>query len=217
MTGAAKIKISGCRTRRGRFLSSNYPDILSRAVTPINFTFFRLCNSILVDGGGISISLEKTTGKTCYMISAKELHPFHTWRRRERKDWSWLTHSDSSADRALFSIRQENALATENTIDYGEGDAEDFFHCQEYIATEREDHWMEHGMGEFLNSDADEEKNISIKKFFSYEVEIWLDAPIGVIIEGVEFRPVDMEEFPSKRSRRAPPWLADYVVDALVD
>ncbi|KMZ69996.1 hypothetical protein ZOSMA_201G00280 [Zostera marina] len=46
--------------------------------TPINFTskkdlFFRLCNPILVDGGGISISLEKTTGKICYMISAKEL------------------------------------------------------------------------------------------------------------------------------------------------
>ncbi|KMZ71651.1 F-box protein PP2-B3 [Zostera marina] len=63
-----------------QFLPSNYEDVLSRAEAPIPMhisskkdLFFYLCDPILINDGKNSIALDKTTGKICYMISAKEL------------------------------------------------------------------------------------------------------------------------------------------------
>ncbi|KAA8538880.1 hypothetical protein F0562_025572 [Nyssa sinensis] len=66
----------------GRFLPSDYHDILGRAVDssqPLVFTskkdlYFRLCDHpLIIDKGTKSFSLEKWSGKKCYMLAAKDL------------------------------------------------------------------------------------------------------------------------------------------------
>ncbi|KAA8545203.1 hypothetical protein F0562_019908 [Nyssa sinensis] len=74
-----------------RFLPSDYWDIVSRSVTPLKFSskhelFFCLCNPILIDGGNKSFTLEKSTGKKSYILSARELSI--TW-GDEPTNWSW--------------------------------------------------------------------------------------------------------------------------------
>ncbi|XP_038972056.1 F-box protein PP2-B11-like [Phoenix dactylifera] len=62
-----------------RFLPSDYQSILSRAVDPVEFSstrelYFRLCDSILVDGGRLqSFQLERSTGRKCYMICPRSM------------------------------------------------------------------------------------------------------------------------------------------------
>lgn len=67
-----------------KFLPLDYKDILSRSTVPINLAdypskkqlYLRLCSisdPILLDGGTKSLCLEKTTGKKCIMVGAREL------------------------------------------------------------------------------------------------------------------------------------------------
>ncbi|KAJ8506077.1 hypothetical protein OPV22_006963 [Ensete ventricosum] len=61
-----------------RFLPSDIDEILPRAVAPIEFSskkdlFFRLCDPIVIDGGNKSFVLERSTGRKCLMVSAREL------------------------------------------------------------------------------------------------------------------------------------------------
>ncbi|XP_077227628.1 putative F-box protein PP2-B12 [Tasmannia lanceolata] len=61
-----------------KFLPSDYSEILSRSVSPVEFSskkelYFRLCDSILIDDGKISFCLERSSGKKCYMLSSREL------------------------------------------------------------------------------------------------------------------------------------------------
>ncbi|KAF8369833.1 hypothetical protein HHK36_032144 [Tetracentron sinense] len=61
-----------------KFLPSDYQEILSRSVSPVPFSskkelYFRLCDSILMDAGLKTFSLEKSTSKKCYILSAREL------------------------------------------------------------------------------------------------------------------------------------------------
>ncbi|PIA61276.1 hypothetical protein AQUCO_00300661v1 [Aquilegia coerulea] len=62
-----------------KFLPSDYQNILSTSVTPIqDFSskkelYFHLCDSILIDEGRKNFWLERSTGKKCYMLSAREL------------------------------------------------------------------------------------------------------------------------------------------------
>ncbi|XP_010935983.1 putative F-box protein PP2-B12 [Elaeis guineensis] len=65
-----------------RFLPPDYRSILSRAVQPVEYSskkelFFRLCESILIDDGKMSFSLEKSSGAKCYMLSARQI--FIVW------------------------------------------------------------------------------------------------------------------------------------------
>ncbi|OVA13423.1 F-box domain [Macleaya cordata] len=76
-----------------RFLPSDYQEILSSSVSPVQFStskdlYFRLCNSILIDGVLLlqSFSLDASTGKTCYMLSARDLSI--TW-GNEPMYWCW--------------------------------------------------------------------------------------------------------------------------------
>ncbi|KAH7542999.1 F-box protein PP2-B15 [Ziziphus jujuba] len=61
-----------------RFLPSDYRQILSRLVHPVVFSsnkelFMRLCCPRLIDGGRKIFSLQKSTCKKCYLLSAREL------------------------------------------------------------------------------------------------------------------------------------------------
>ncbi|KAL1060930.1 hypothetical protein V6Z11_1Z058200 [Gossypium hirsutum] len=62
-----------------KFLPPDYQQILTRLCHPLIFSskkhlFLRLCNPHLIDGGLKTFSLEKTTGKKQYMLSARELN-----------------------------------------------------------------------------------------------------------------------------------------------
>ncbi|WOL19295.1 F-box protein PP2-B12 [Canna indica] len=68
-----------------RFLPDDLDSLLARAVDPVQCSsssskrdlFFSLCNPILIDGGKMSFSLDRSTGAKCYMLSAREL--FVVW------------------------------------------------------------------------------------------------------------------------------------------
>ncbi|KAA8548449.1 hypothetical protein F0562_000133 [Nyssa sinensis] len=83
-----------------RFLPSDYQQIISRAVTPdpvvsptMKDLYFRLSNfPILLDGGQLSFSLEKETGKKCYMLPAREL--VIIWGSTPQY-WTWPAHPES--------------------------------------------------------------------------------------------------------------------------
>ncbi|KAI3894879.1 hypothetical protein MKX03_033623 [Papaver bracteatum] len=78
-----------------KFLPAGYQDVISRAFYPFPSAalskkelYYRLCgNPLLIDGGLKSFQLEKSSGKKCIMIGAKELdiafgdNPQH-WNRR---------------------------------------------------------------------------------------------------------------------------------------
>ncbi|XP_076913956.1 F-box protein PP2-B13-like [Bidens hawaiensis] len=80
-----------------RFLPSDLPQLLSRAHTQIAFRskkelFFQLCDSILIDGGVSSFSLNKVSGKKSYLLSARALSISLS---NEPNHWTWTTHSTS--------------------------------------------------------------------------------------------------------------------------
>ncbi|PHU01436.1 hypothetical protein BC332_31223 [Capsicum chinense] len=82
-----------------KFLPDDYEDVISRYVSPQIFPskkelYFSLCDSpILIDGGKLSFSLEKKTGKKCFMISARELAV--SWGGDTPWYWEWISHPDS--------------------------------------------------------------------------------------------------------------------------
>ncbi|XP_016552297.2 F-box protein PP2-B10 [Capsicum annuum] len=82
-----------------KFLPDDYEDVVSRYVSPWIFPskkelYFSLCDSpVLMDGGKLSFSLEKKTGKKCFMISARELAI--SWGVDTPWYWEWISHPDS--------------------------------------------------------------------------------------------------------------------------
>jgi hypothetical protein len=80
-----------------KFIPQQCYQILPRAVTPIEFAskrelYFRLCDPVLIDGGTQSFSLERSTGKIKYMLSATELSI--AWGKDQRY-WNWVSRNDS--------------------------------------------------------------------------------------------------------------------------
>ncbi|CAN1197967.1 F-box protein PP2-B15 [Linum perenne] len=80
-----------------RFLPSDYRRIVSGSVPPVEFSskkelFRRLCDSVLVDGGLKRFKLEKSSGKKCYELSARDLSI--TW-SSESMYWTWTSMADS--------------------------------------------------------------------------------------------------------------------------
>ncbi|XP_058094697.1 F-box protein PP2-B10-like [Magnolia sinica] len=80
-----------------KFLPSDCSEILSKSVNPVEFSskkelYFRLCDPILIDGGKMSFSIEKTTGKKCFMLSARELSI--VWGDTPSY-WKWTNHPQS--------------------------------------------------------------------------------------------------------------------------
>ncbi|XP_052182538.1 F-box protein PP2-B15-like [Diospyros lotus] len=73
------------------FLPPDYRDVLSRLTSPVLYRskkelFLRLCIPRLIDGGTKSFSLERSTSKKCYMLSARELSI--TWATNSLY-WCW--------------------------------------------------------------------------------------------------------------------------------
>ncbi|RWR96601.1 F-box protein PP2-B11 [Cinnamomum micranthum f. kanehirae] len=80
-----------------RFLPPDYPDILAGAVSPVDFSskkelYFRLCDPIVIDEGKMSFSIDKMSGRKCYMLSARKLEI--AW-GDEAKYWHWAKIPES--------------------------------------------------------------------------------------------------------------------------
>lgn len=62
-----------------KFLPPDYQEILSKSVCPMTYKskkelFYKLSSPLLIDGGLKAFSIDKATGKKCYMLSARELY-----------------------------------------------------------------------------------------------------------------------------------------------
>ncbi|XP_076925248.1 F-box protein PP2-B15-like [Bidens hawaiensis] len=63
-----------------KLLPPDYEDMISKSVSPVTYKskkelFFKLSTPLLIDRGlNITISIDKATGKKCYMLSARELY-----------------------------------------------------------------------------------------------------------------------------------------------
>ncbi|OAY67309.1 F-box protein PP2-B11 [Ananas comosus] len=81
-----------------RFLPSDLPSILSRAVDPVECPskrdlYFRLCDRpILLDAGAMSFRLDRSSGAKCFMLSAKALSII--WGVTPQY-WTWAPHPNS--------------------------------------------------------------------------------------------------------------------------
>ncbi|KAM3267335.1 F-box protein PP2-B10 [Capsicum chacoense] len=82
-----------------KFLPSDYQHIISKSNYLLSNShskkeiYFSLCDSpILTDDGKLSFSLDKKTGKKCYMVSAREL--VISWGDTPRY-WAWSSNPDS--------------------------------------------------------------------------------------------------------------------------
>ncbi|VFQ92649.1 unnamed protein product [Cuscuta campestris] len=84
-----------------RFLPPDYRDIISRSADAADLLasaskkdlYFRLCDfPVLIDGDTMSFSLEKKSGKKCYMIGARSLKI--VWSDTPTY-WKWISHPHS--------------------------------------------------------------------------------------------------------------------------
>ncbi|MQL91853.1 hypothetical protein Taro_024469, partial [Colocasia esculenta] len=81
-----------------RLLPSDYEEIFSRCVDRPKFStkldlYLQLCNSILIDEGRKSFMLERSTGKKCYVLSARDLSII--WGNDQRY-WKWKSAAENS-------------------------------------------------------------------------------------------------------------------------
>ncbi|XP_059287300.1 F-box protein PP2-B10-like [Lycium ferocissimum] len=81
-----------------KFLPSDYQHIISKSNSLLSYTskkelYFSLCDSpILTHGSKLSFSLDKKTGKKCFMVAARELAI--SWGDTPHY-WEWSSHPDS--------------------------------------------------------------------------------------------------------------------------
>ncbi|XP_074581499.1 F-box protein PP2-B11-like [Curcuma longa] len=81
-----------------RFLPADLQSVLARADRPVDFSskrelFFRLCDEpVLLDGGKMIFSLDRSSGAKCYMLSARALSIL---RGDTEHCWRWVSQSDS--------------------------------------------------------------------------------------------------------------------------
>ncbi|KAK1440437.1 hypothetical protein QVD17_06264 [Tagetes erecta] len=101
-----------------RFLPSDLPQLLSRTHTQLTFSsnkdlFFQLCDSVLVDSGIKTFSLNKVSGKKSYVLSARALSIALS---NEPTHWTWVTHS-TSRFAEVIELKTISNLEIEGTID----------------------------------------------------------------------------------------------------
>ncbi|KAM0040456.1 putative phloem protein [Helianthus debilis subsp. tardiflorus] len=89
-----------------RFLPSDLPRILSRSHTQLNVSskkelFFQLCGCIPMDGGIRSFSLDKVSGRKCWILSARALSISLS---NEPNHWTWTANSTSRFVRIIDVI-----------------------------------------------------------------------------------------------------------------
>ncbi|KAM0069634.1 putative phloem protein [Helianthus debilis subsp. tardiflorus] len=103
-----------------RFLPSDLPRILSRSHTQLNISskkelYFQLCDSILIDGGIRSFSLDKRSGRKCWILSARTLSISSS---NEPNHWTWTVNSTSRFSevielKTIISMEIEGRIQTE--------------------------------------------------------------------------------------------------------
>ncbi|PWA62728.1 F-box domain, Phloem protein 2-like protein [Artemisia annua] len=104
-----------------RFLPSDLPRILTRSHTQLQFSsrknlYFQLCDSILIDEGIRSFSLNKVSGKKCCILSARALTISLS---NEPNHWTWTTNSTSRFQevielKTISNIEIEGRINTED-------------------------------------------------------------------------------------------------------
>jgi len=90
-----------------KFLPRQCYQILPKAVTPVAFAskrelYFRLCKSILIDGGTKIFWLERSTSKIGYMLSARAI--WIIWSNDQRY-WCWASRDESRFDEVAELLR----------------------------------------------------------------------------------------------------------------
>ncbi|KAL8237430.1 hypothetical protein R6Q59_018511 [Mikania micrantha] len=100
------------------FLPSDLPQLLSRTHTQLSFSskkdlFFQLCDSILIDGGIRTFSLNKVSGKKSYVLSARALSISLS---NEPNHWTWTNHSTSRFPEVI-ELKTITSLEIEGRID----------------------------------------------------------------------------------------------------
>ncbi|KAM0941901.1 putative phloem protein [Dioscorea sansibarensis] len=80
-----------------RFTPSDIDEILLGAMDGIEYSsgrelYFRLCDPVLIDDGKMSFFLEKSSGKKCYMLSARQLSI--AWGDTPHY-WRWISVDDT--------------------------------------------------------------------------------------------------------------------------
>ncbi|XP_062084251.1 F-box protein PP2-B3-like [Humulus lupulus] len=82
-----------------KFLPPDFSSVISRSTHPPTFSrlkdlYISLCDQpLLIDGGRMSFSLEKETGKKCFMVSAREL--CIVWGGTHQYHWKWISLPDA--------------------------------------------------------------------------------------------------------------------------
>ncbi|KAH0708774.1 hypothetical protein KY284_010201 [Solanum tuberosum] len=103
-----------------KFLPEDYENISSRYVSPRICSskkelYFSLCDSpVLMDEGKLSFSLDKKTGKKCFMISARELAI--SWGVDTPWYWEWIAHPDSRFSEVAHHLHRVFWLDIRGTI-----------------------------------------------------------------------------------------------------
>ncbi|GAY32978.1 hypothetical protein CUMW_274430 [Citrus unshiu] len=100
-----------------KFLPSDWPEIVSKSVSPLAFSskkelFALLCHPFLIDAGKISFKLEKSSGKKSYILSARALSI--TWSSNPIY-WSWVSMQESRFSEVAV-LRTSNWLEIEGKI-----------------------------------------------------------------------------------------------------
>ncbi|XP_062084248.1 putative F-box protein PP2-B12 [Humulus lupulus] len=91
-----------------KFLPPDFSSLVSRSTHPPIFSrlkdlYFTLCNRpLLIDGGRKSFSLEKETGKKCFMLSARELCII--WGDTPRY-WKWISSPKTRFEEVALLLR----------------------------------------------------------------------------------------------------------------
>ncbi|XP_006360350.1 F-box protein PP2-B1-like isoform X2 [Solanum tuberosum] len=188
-----------------KFLPSDHQNIVSRSVSPILFDnkedlYFRLSESpILLDEGKMSFWLDKTNGKKCYLLSSRQLtisfsdtelfweHTFDADSRYPRQDWNSRYHGLELTNAMVRFVSQENEDEAEERATIVILAARAPRNLKGKLPEKRTDGWLEVEIGKFYNGESgDDNGDVEARLLDSRPFH----AKVGLIIEGIEFRPI---------------------------
>ncbi|KAJ8753026.1 hypothetical protein K2173_008813 [Erythroxylum novogranatense] len=208
-------------------LPPDYRSIISRSTDPSMLTrfsslkdlYFSLCdNPILIDGAMLSFSLKKSTGKKCYMLSARNLEII--WGDTSEY-WQWTSGPECRFGEVAelikvcwLSIRGKISASllspatfysaylvfqlTTRTYGFDDHPLDVYWDGGEsptrsvYLngpyRRERKDGWFEIELGEFYNNEGEEGE--IVMSVFETDDFNW---KCGLIVQGIEIRPREID------------------------
>ncbi|KAJ8753015.1 hypothetical protein K2173_008802 [Erythroxylum novogranatense] len=191
-----------------KYLPPDYGSIIARSTDPSMFTrfsslkdlYFSLCdNPILIDDAKLSFSLDKSTGKKCYMLCARNL--VIIWGDTPEY-WQWTSEAECRfgevaelisvcwlqiGGKISASLLSPATFYSAYLVSMGLAGAESptrSVYLNGPYRRERKDGWFEIELGEFFNKEGEEgEIEMSV-----YEIKggNWKG---GLIVQGIESRP----------------------------